>query len=36
MEKNSDKFTWNEARMYKATLNVFLVVGQSDCSFKNV
>jgi uncharacterized protein YpbB len=21
MEKNSDKFTWNEARMYKATLN---------------
>jgi hypothetical protein len=27
MEKNSDKFTWNEARMYKATLNVFLVVG---------
>ena len=21
MEKNSDKFTWNEARMYKASLN---------------
>jgi hypothetical protein len=20
-KKNSDKFTWNEARMYKATLN---------------